>query len=366
MGTSNAAVETARLPHAQHPLIPTLSTTCPALCRPGLPAETAHCSTPNIHSSPPCPLQLPPPPAGQSSLLASRLQSLRQQLRLLQQQIDACDEAVEESRARKRRRLERQAGGREEGRRGRGGGQGRGGSRQGSREGSAEPGEAGSSSMEVSGSSSGSESEGEDRGAATGDPTAAGSPFPSSQEVRQQLGPLLQRKQQLKKEAAAAAAALQASSAAVAARRKELRAAVVAQVSWLDWRGGFRFGTVGQGCACSTGAGSVWLAFLVCMSHHIFPTLCRARWWPQRCQVPAGSCFSSCLGRAAPLAGPTAAARRHCWALMPSLWTKPPRCDRCRWHAAAGAGMCRCYAAAGAGMCRCHAAAVASMPHHCG
>jgi hypothetical protein len=54
---------------------------------------------------------------------------------------------------------------------------------------------------------------------------------PCSQEVRQQLGPLLQRKQQLKREAAAAASALQASSAAASGRRKELRAAVVAQVS---------------------------------------------------------------------------------------------------------------------------------------
>ena len=74
--------------------------------------------------------------------------------------------------------------------------------------------------------SSGSEGEGDsDAEGAAGEP-----PLPSSQEVRQQLGPLLQRKQQLKKEAAAAAAALQASSAAAAARRKELRAAVVAQV----------------------------------------------------------------------------------------------------------------------------------------
>ena len=54
--------------------------------------------------------------------------------------------------------------------------------------------------------------------------------LPSSQAVREQLGPLLQQKQRLKKEAAAAASALRASSAAVAARRKELRAAVVAQV----------------------------------------------------------------------------------------------------------------------------------------
>ena len=200
----------------------------PLRCRHGFLLIFPCALPPNSHPAAPALFN----PAGQSSQLACRLQSLRQQLRSLQQQIDACDDAVEESRVRKRQRLERQQGGRGVARRGVRPHRGGGGSREGSREGS----EGGSSSMDLSESDSEGSSDSEDEGsgaAADGDPTA-GSPFPSSQEVRQQLGPLLQRKQQLKKEAAAAAAVLQASSAAVAARRKELRAAVVAQVGWVE------------------------------------------------------------------------------------------------------------------------------------
>lgn len=207
----------------------------PQQCRHGFLLIFSCVLPPNSHLAAPALFN----PAGQSSQLASRLQSLRQQLRSLQQQIDACDDAVEESRARKRQRLERQQGAQGAARRGGQPHRGGGGSREGSREGS----EGGSSSMDVSegGSDGGSASE-EGRGAAAGGDTTADSPFPSSQEVRQQLGPLLQRKQQLKKEAAAAAAALQASSAAVAARRKELRAAVVAQVGWVEVSAGGGWG----------------------------------------------------------------------------------------------------------------------------
>ncbi|KAL4457300.1 hypothetical protein ABPG75_012165 [Micractinium tetrahymenae] len=174
--------------------------------------------------------------AGQSAQLASRLQLLRQQLRQLQQQIDACDEAVEESRKRRRRRQEReQRQGHEPGGRGRArqrrrreGGSGS--SREGSRErGSGASGDESMDLGSLTGSSSGSDSENEDWEEASGAAALTADLGPSSQEVRQQLGPLLQRKQALKKEVAAAAGALRASSAATAARRKELRAAVVAQ-----------------------------------------------------------------------------------------------------------------------------------------
>lgn len=74
-------------------------------------------------------------------------------------------------------------------------------------------------------------SDSDSEGSGDGGAAAAGeAAFPSSQEVRQALGPLLSRKHELRKQVEAASAALKASSAAVAARRKELRVAVVAQV----------------------------------------------------------------------------------------------------------------------------------------
>jgi hypothetical protein len=208
---------------------------------------------------------LSPHRAGQSGQLASRLQTLRQQLRELQQQIDACDEAVEESRHRKRQapgqQQQQRAQARDKRQRQHGGG--------GSREGSRGLDSADGSSMDTLSSDSDSESGSEDEDTSEAAVAAPADAVPSSQEVRQQLGPLLQRKQQLKKEAAAAAGALRASSAAVAARRKELRAAVVAQVGWLP------------ACLCLPACCNVHHAYALLfrphfrpLPHHAYALLC--------------------------------------------------------------------------------------------
>ncbi|GAB4823482.1 hypothetical protein N2152v2_010528 [Parachlorella kessleri] len=96
------------------------------------------------------------------------------------------------------------------------------------REGSEGPSESGGSRRSGSGSDM-DLGEGLVTGSEAGEESEEDDVPPSSQEIRKELGPLLQRKQALKRQAAGIASALRASTAAVDARRREMRAAAVAQ-----------------------------------------------------------------------------------------------------------------------------------------